>query len=326
MKRFPFMITKNTPILIIPDVHGRTFWKNAVRGHETHPIVFLGDYLDPYHDPFGLYEPQDDFRPEAVIENFKEILELKRSAPERVTLLLGNHDCEYLYGRNVCDCRCDYANYELIRKLFRENKDLFQLAAETCRGGKHFVFVHAGFSRGWMDRYVKGWTAENMVRELNRLNDEALDAPTPEETSFAEALSLTDRLRGGDAEYASPVWIDALSLHEGPQISEVIQIVGHTAIRGKDLPVLTRNVIYTDCQKGLILGSRGALRYLDGTRCGGKEDPFHPKPNPYENKPFGLDWFERPFCRRCGSHHIYIRAGMFVDHWYCRDCGNDALM
>lgn len=220
----------------------------------------------------------------------------------------------------------DYANYEIIRKLFRENMDLFQLAAETCRGGKHFVFVHAGLSRGWMDRYVKGWTAENMVRELNRLNDEALDAPTPEETSFAEALSLTDRLRGGDAEYASPVWIDALSLHEGPQISEVIQIVGHTAIRGKDLPVLTRNVIYTDCQKGLILGSRGALRYLDVTRCGGKEDPFHPKPNPYENKPFGLDWFERPFCRRCGSHNIYIRAGMFVDHWYCRDCGNDALM
>ena len=40
-------------IIIIPDVHGRTFWRNAVEKYrnvkDVH-IVFLGDYVDPYQD------------------------------------------------------------------------------------------------------------------------------------------------------------------------------------------------------------------------------------------------------------------------------------
>ena len=324
-------MSKQETITIIPDVHGRTFWKEAVRDLSSTHVVFLGDYLDPYgpsiFDDYPTVEG-DDLSPEAVIENFKEILELKRSSPDRVTLLLGNHDCEYLYGKNVCDCRCDYANYDLIQRLFRENKELFQLAAESYRGGKHFVFVHAGISIGWMDRHVKGWGLGNMVEKLNQLNREALGAEVPEETSFADALSKTDQWRGGDSEYASPIWIDAIAMDEGYQLSDVIQIVGHTAVWFSNEPVITKNVIYADCQKPLILGARGGLRYLNGKRCTNKEDnPFHPQPSKYyTQEPFGIDWFRRPFCRECGSHNIYIRAGMFVDHWYCRDCGKDALM
>ena len=41
--------------IIIPDVHGREFWREAVKGidEDTH-VVFLGDYLDPYEDD-GIY-------------------------------------------------------------------------------------------------------------------------------------------------------------------------------------------------------------------------------------------------------------------------------
>ena len=35
-------------ILVIPDDHGRGFWKEFVKGHENEMIVFLGDYTDPY--------------------------------------------------------------------------------------------------------------------------------------------------------------------------------------------------------------------------------------------------------------------------------------
>ena len=40
---------KYSKILIIPDVHGRTFWHYA-KDHvdEYDKIIFLGDYLDPY--------------------------------------------------------------------------------------------------------------------------------------------------------------------------------------------------------------------------------------------------------------------------------------
>ena len=36
--------------LIIPDVHGRSFWKKAIKKHfdECDHVVFLGDYIDPY--------------------------------------------------------------------------------------------------------------------------------------------------------------------------------------------------------------------------------------------------------------------------------------
>ena len=48
-------------ILIIPDVHGREFWKEA----KDYPgkIVFLGDYLDPYTYYEGITTEQ-------ALENF----------------------------------------------------------------------------------------------------------------------------------------------------------------------------------------------------------------------------------------------------------------
>ena len=38
----------NKKILIIPDVHGRTFWESALKSGDYEKIVFLGDYTDPY--------------------------------------------------------------------------------------------------------------------------------------------------------------------------------------------------------------------------------------------------------------------------------------
>ena len=56
-------------IIIIPDVHGRTFWKesvyNNINKEDTH-IVFLGDYLDAY-------EQIDNISPEDAICNFEEL-------------------------------------------------------------------------------------------------------------------------------------------------------------------------------------------------------------------------------------------------------------
>ena len=72
-------------ITIIPDIHGRVFWKKAV-----------------------------------------DSMDFKKLNPERVVLLLGNHDWEYMYSRNVCDCRSDRKNYDIIQSLFRDNWKLFR--------------------------------------------------------------------------------------------------------------------------------------------------------------------------------------------------------
>ena len=93
-------------ITIIPDIHGRVFWKKAVdSASKDDTIVFLGDNLDMY---------------------WVDSIDFQKSNPERVVLLLGNHDCEYMYSRNVCDCRSDRKNYDIIQSLFRDNWKLFR--------------------------------------------------------------------------------------------------------------------------------------------------------------------------------------------------------
>lgn len=74
-------------ILIIPDVHGRVFWKDACAKHldECEKVVFLGDYLDPYGD-----EENAPTRKESM-KSLDDIIELKRNNMDKVILLMGNH-------------------------------------------------------------------------------------------------------------------------------------------------------------------------------------------------------------------------------------------
>ena len=63
--------------LIIPDIHGRDFWKDAIDKVDISKdtVVFLGDYLDPYDQEFdGM---PYDMLIEDTINNFKEILDFK---------------------------------------------------------------------------------------------------------------------------------------------------------------------------------------------------------------------------------------------------------
>ena len=58
-------INLNQSILVIPDIHGRSFWKEAVNNWEG-LIIFLGDYLDIY--------PDEGISKKEAIRNFEEIL------------------------------------------------------------------------------------------------------------------------------------------------------------------------------------------------------------------------------------------------------------
>ena len=72
-------------IVLIGDIHGHESWKKIVEKHsDADKIIFVGDYFDAWH-----------INPAIQIFNFKEILELKASAPDQVVLLVGNHDFHY---------------------------------------------------------------------------------------------------------------------------------------------------------------------------------------------------------------------------------------
>ena len=144
------MKTKHTykQIIIIPDVHGREFWKPIVEKHKNSKdtlIVFLGDYLDPYTTIDGISES------EAVI-NFIDIINEAASADNIITLL-GNHDLHYfpqlLYSTYGCR-RIESAKHEIC-KIFDDNIDLFRVAYETRINGRKYLFTHAGVLPGWLN-------------------------------------------------------------------------------------------------------------------------------------------------------------------------------
>jgi len=112
-------------IMVIPDVHGRLFWKEPVLKYldVVDRIVFLGDYLDPY--------PNEEGMAENILENMMEIIELKRNNMEKVVLLKGNHDQHYASRRfkeMAGGSRMDLLNWANYHEVFAENEDLFQIA------------------------------------------------------------------------------------------------------------------------------------------------------------------------------------------------------
>ena len=134
-------------IIIIPDVHGRTFWREPVKKYknvEGVHIVFLGDYLDPYENIDFIYKAE-------AFAIFEEIIDEARSA-NNITLLLGNHDMHYWpqfhqsYG-----CRRDELRKQNISHLFLSNIDLFSIAYETYINDKQYLFTHAGVIKPWFE-------------------------------------------------------------------------------------------------------------------------------------------------------------------------------
>ena len=189
-------------IMVIPDVHGRTFWREPV--HEAlensrAKVIFLGDYVDTYPYEFDGMDPYVINR--RAIGIFKEIIELKKKYPDRMTLLLGNHDCTYAISTSICECRTDYKNFEEIRELFVADRDLFRLADETTINGRHFIFSHAGINQRYA-RLCFGSEADesNVVGKFNH----AYHVNDPD---ILMSLGMASRWRGNwDSEYGSIVW------------------------------------------------------------------------------------------------------------------------
>ena len=223
--------------VVIPDVHGRTFWKDA-KDYDC-DIIFLGDYLDPYGFE-GINNVQ-------ALDNFKEILEFAK-ANKNVTLLLGNHDCEYMIGTYVCECRCDYFYFDEIRNLFLENKNLFSFATIRQYGnGKPYLFSHAGFNPTWVKYH-------DLV--IEDLCDRDFETVMNEQKNFDAALADISSYRGGYNMAGSMVWCDITELLESKEHYEKYhQIIGHTYL--KKQPIGDEYFTCVDLQRIFLLDSEG---------------------------------------------------------------------
>ena len=231
-------------LLVIADVHGRTFWKEAVEKHEKecNKIIFLGDYLDPYPWECAL----TGITRKSTIENFKEIIQYKKDNPEKIILLLGNHDVCY-YDRNFGPrIRYDSSNAWTIGKLFANNRSLFQLSYEVDMD-KHYLFTHAGVLKSWYKKH------KNLIGELNAENLNKLKG-TPQ-----GILALCDISyeRGGYGRIGSMVWSDINEKGDAEDIEGIYQVFGHS--QQDEHPVITKTWACLDCRKAFILNEDGGF-------------------------------------------------------------------
>lgn len=213
-------------ILFCPDVHGRDFYKPLLNIKDI-PIVFDGDYLDPYG-----YEGITD---KHAIENFEEILDFAKSN-DNVTLLVGNHDESYIWSFMEFE-RTSHKYYKDLHKLYRDNIKLFK----PCLKRDGVLFTHAGVSNGWINMINQNLEAKESSFRLTQDNiDVYIGNEFEKELEFDIAVNhawnhyLRSQIfcigyaRWGDALYGGPFWSDFNDEYSDPEGWNLIQIFGHT--------------------------------------------------------------------------------------------------
>lgn len=231
-------------ILIIPDIHGRNFWKKAVEEYKdkVDRIIFLGDYLDPY--------PWEGITRKEAINNFQEIIDFKSENKDKVVLFVGNHDLAYIDKKHyIVRSRYDSSNAYHIEEMFRSHRSFFQLAHEELIGDKRYLFTHAGLQRGWYDKHKK-LIGELTIDGMNHL----LDMP-----QGIIALCEASWSRGGWDQFGSIVWNDVTDCgsHVNDELPWDRQVFGHS--QQEEHPVITDTHVCLDCRKAFILNDDGGF-------------------------------------------------------------------
>ena len=212
--------------IVIGDIHGRDNWQHVnIKLYDK--VIFIGDYVDSH--------TLSDF---AILENLKKIISLKKRYPDKVVLLLGNHDVHYLhYPRYECSGFRRTMQPELTA-LLRRNADLFQIAYQK----DNYIFTHAGVTNNWYDEIQRSpkiqeicSKGENIAKQLNFL----------ERSTFRGHLYDAGIERGGYG-YGGPLWADIKETFTD-MLHDYHQVVGHTNVPEiRTVSYTGRSTTYTD--------------------------------------------------------------------------------
>ena len=217
-------------ILVCGDLHTKydIFSKVKELARNYDKVVFLGDYVDEW-----------DAIPEASYNLLWALVDYKKSEPDKVVLLLGNHDLSEWFPPNSL-FHCSGRNSKtstLVKPVYSENASLFQIAYSY----KNYLFTHAGLTSQWAkDNKFEIENRDDVPRAsqwayiLNSLllgNQDFVLGDT------IRPLATAGYMRGG-IHAPSPLWADEQELKYNP-IYGVNQIVGHTPQRTTTQHIVT---------------------------------------------------------------------------------------
>lgn len=220
-------------VTCIGDIHGRKTWKDIVNKNKNSHFIFLGDYVDPYRSEF--------IEEEESIENFQEIIDFKSSNKDKVTLIIGNHDAQYLFNNFGNTNAISRRYYQEISDLYYFNKNLFQFAFQKDR----YLFTHAGISNSWYEEFSKlltyfGLTPDmsNIAFTINKIG---------RDLKWREVLGTTSHLRGGFDKNGGPLWADIRELKDN-YLFGFHQVVGHNKVSDiVNLKNRAESITFVDC-------------------------------------------------------------------------------
>ena len=238
---------KLNKIAVIPDVHGKDFWKEAKENVDSlDKIIFLGDYLDAYLDIYifsfltSIPSEKELTARKEELNNFKEILEFKKAFPEKVTLLLGNHDIGYWLDKG-CSRQASGEMQKTYKSLFENNIDLFKITEYVEIGNEKILFSHAGILRKWLRQIkavleldsvsIKSYIIDGLFNEL------ILKYKEPVYREFLSwAFWQVGPSRCGNADCGSIVWADSSEWKNEKNIfGNIKQIFGHSRVYSPDV-------------------------------------------------------------------------------------------
>ncbi|MDR0758158.1 MAG: metallophosphoesterase [Tannerella sp.] len=228
-------------ILIVPDIHGRNFWEPALDFEGT--VIFLGDYTDPY--------PHENFTQEDAYRGLLRIVDFKKKNPDRVTLLVGNHEMHYYNSDYACG-RFDSHYFGPFNAILtgKETAGLFQL----CKQIDNYLFIHTGITKGWYDAHFD---------ELSKLGNTLEEQMNNLFVSNMEAFHEASIYRGGYHSAGSPLWADVSEFLDEPEhfSDTIIQIIGHTQLRD-DEPLIKDNIRLLDNRQLYVLKNGETVKYV----------------------------------------------------------------
>ena len=213
-------------IVTIWDIHWSNIWKDIVKNNpDADRFIFLWDYVDSF-----------EFDDTTILYNLREIIDFKKEKPERVELLLWNHDIQYIWEWNNCSWRRE-SIAGILKIIFESELELFKIIHEERVDLETYIFSHAWISWQWLAsnediiyKYFPDEVFEN--EELNKIL----------KTSDRDIFFSVSKDNWGFAEASGPLWVRPAEL-EKDSLEFITQVVWHT-----NVPSITKkwNVVYCD--------------------------------------------------------------------------------
>ena len=208
-------------ICVVGDLHTKYHILEKVKkiSKNYDKVIFLGDYVDDWNTVS-----------EASYNLLDSLISFKKENPDKVVLLLGNHDLSEWFGRPFACSGYNMNTSTLVAPLYREHEHLFNIAYAP---NSHIIASHAGFTTLWTETTLnkKYRSATSLAADINRAFHNRFNYESPHQQKYESIfyhLADVGYARGGMRE-PSPLWADTTEL-----IADwlpFLQIVGHTPHR-----------------------------------------------------------------------------------------------